>query len=83
MNVILIIFVGLGFASGMLGAMRGSGALAIFGCLILMCASIGVGVYNSTPTAMDVYEHKTELQKTYQGKKCIDSIVVYKAGFNK
>ena len=32
------------------------------------------------PSAMDVYQGKTILRKTYEGEKAIDSIVVFKKG---
>ena len=33
---------------------------------------------NITPTALDVYKGKTELQITYKGTISIDSVVVFK-----
>ena len=46
--------------------------MAIIG-LSIMIASLSI-----TPTALDVYKGKTELQITYKGTTPIDSIVVFK-----
>ena len=40
--------------------------------------SIMIVSLNITPTALDVYKGKTELQITYKGTIPIDSIVVFK-----
>ena len=50
-------------------------------CLIF---SFGIGfmiatiIYNSKPTAMDVYRNKTTLEITYKDNVPIDSVVVFK-----
>lgn len=46
--------------------------MAIIG-LSIMIASLSI-----TPTALDVYKGKTELQITYKGTIPIDSVVVFK-----
>lgn len=33
---------------------------------------------SNTPTALDVYEGKTELRITYEGKVPVDSVVIFK-----
>lgn len=43
-----------------------------FGCV--------AGAFTNTPTAMDVYQGKTELRITYEGKTPVDSTVIYKKG---
>lgn len=45
---------------------------------ILIFSTIAFGERISKPTAMDVYQHKTELKKTFIGKEAVDSIVVFK-----
>ena len=40
-----------------------------------------IGLINvNKPSAMDVYQGKTILRKTYEGGKAIDSMVVFKKG---
>lgn len=38
-----------------------------------------VSFHTNKPTALDVYQGKTTLHVTYEGKTPIDSVVVYKA----
>lgn len=45
---------------------------------ILILSFIVFGESISKPTAMDVYQHKTELKKTFIGKEAVDSTVVFK-----
>ena len=37
-----------------------------------------IAYISNTPTALDVYEGKTELRTTYEGKVPVDSVVIYK-----
>lgn len=45
---------------------------------IFILSIIVFGESISKPTAMDVYQHKTELKKTFIGKEAVDSTVVFK-----
>ena len=45
---------------------------------IFILSSIVFGESIFKPTAMDVYQHKTELKKTFIGKEAVDSTVVFK-----
>lgn len=47
----------------------------LFSVIGLACIA---GYVSNTPTALDVYQGKTELQITYKGTTPIDSIVVFK-----
>ncbi len=53
-----------------------------FAVVLLILAFIGlvfICVYiANTPTALDVYEGKTELRITYEGKVPVDTVVIYK-----
>lgn len=46
--------------------------------LLSIISFICVVYIANQPTALDVYEGKTELEITYKGKIPVDSIVVYK-----
>lgn len=46
--------------------------LGIIGLLFI------IAYISNTPTALDVYEGKTELRTTYEGKVPVDSVVIYK-----
>lgn len=50
-------------------------ALLVVGVIGLLFIIAYIG---NTPTALDVYEGKTELRTTYEGKVPIDSVVIYK-----
>lgn len=54
----------------------------IVGFIMLIGFGCVITAYNShrEPTAMDVYQGKTELRITYEGKTPVDSTVVYKKG---
>nr|DAF76888.1 MAG TPA: hypothetical protein [Bacteriophage sp.] len=58
---------------------EGNTALSI---VLLVNAVIGllfiIAHISNTPTALDVYEGKTELKTTYEGKVPVDSVVIYK-----
>ena len=43
-----------------------------FGCICYMIT------FTSKPSAMDVYQGKTELKKTYINNLCVDSCVIFK-----
>lgn len=52
-------------------------------CPLLLLTAFGVYKSNtytieSTPSALDVYQGKTELEYTIRGREVVDSIVVYK-----
>lgn len=49
----------------------------LFSAIGLACIA---GYVNNTPTALDVYQGKTELRITYEGKIPVDSVVIYKKG---
>lgn len=53
----------------------------VLAVLLLVMAFIGVFIIydiSNTPIALDVYEGKTELRITYEGKVPVDSVVIYK-----
>lgn len=61
--------------------------MTICGTLCTVCILLG-GVFaglishvTDTPTAMDVYQGKTEIQYTMKGSVKTDSIVVFKEGY--
>ena len=43
-----------------------------------ICLSFILTYMADTPTALDVYEGKTELRITYEGKVPVDSVVIFK-----
>lgn len=51
---------------------------AIFHFVALLCFVVLTGILMSTPTAMEVYQGKTELRYIIQNNTIIDSVVVYK-----
>lgn len=58
---------------------RGNTTLAIVLFIFIIVGSILILVpIFSTPTALDVYQGKTELRITYDGKVPVDSVVIYK-----
>ena len=58
---------------------RGNTTLAIVLSIFIIVGSILILVpIFSTPTALDVYQGKTELRITYDGKVPVDSVVIYK-----
>lgn len=58
---------------------RGNTTLAIVLFIFIIVGSILILVpIFSTPTALDVYQDKTELRITYDGKVPVDSVVIYK-----
>lgn len=58
---------------------RGNTTLAIVLFIFIIVGSILILVpIFSTPTALDVYQSKTELRITYDGKVPVDSVVIYK-----
>lgn len=60
---------------------RGNTTLAIVLFIFIIVGSILILVpIFSTPTALDVYQGKTELRITYDGKVPVDSVVIYKKG---
>ena len=58
---------------------EGNTALSV---VLLVVAIVGllfiIAYISNTPTALDVYEGKTELRTTYEGKVPVDSVVIYK-----
>lgn len=58
---------------------KGNTTLAIVLFIFIIVGSILILVpIFSTPTALDVYQDKTELRITYDGKVPVDSVVIYK-----
>ena len=60
-------------SAGYFGIGLFTGILGIIGIY-----SIGLGVDDDIPTAIDVYRGKTTLEITYRDSVAIDSVVVYK-----
>lgn len=53
-------------------------------CILLAGVFAGLrGHLTDTPTAMDVYQGKTEIQYTMKGSVKTDSIVVFKEGYGR
>ena len=52
-------------------------AIVLFIFIIVGSVLILVSIF-STPSALDVYQGKTELRITYDGKVPVDSVVIYK-----
>ncbi len=52
----------------------------LIGFVALIGLGCMLGAYKNTPTALDVYQGKTELRITYDGKVPVDTIVIYKEG---
>lgn len=50
---------------------------AMFGAFSML--GIVLCYYDTHPSAMDVYQGKTELEYTIRGNEVVDSVVVYKA----
>lgn len=48
------------------------GIVFTFGCILYVINSV------DEPKAMDVYQGKTELKKTYINNQCVDSCVIFK-----
>lgn len=48
--------------------------VALFFCSLIF----GMAAYETSPSAMDVYQGKTTLEKVYQNNIPIDSTVIYK-----
>lgn len=46
--------------------------------IAVICLSFIVADIEDTPTALDVYQGKTELRITYEGKVPVDTVVIYK-----
>ena len=49
--------------------------LLVIAAICLLFISVDIG---DAPTALDVYEGKTELRITYEGKVPVDTVVIYK-----
>ena len=47
-------------------------------CTFLLIVAIALVSTKETPTALDVYRNKTDLQITYQNDVTVDSVVVFK-----
>ena len=48
------------------------GIVLTLGCIVYIIRTI------DEPSAMDVYQGKTELKKTYINNQCVDSCVIFK-----
>lgn len=57
----------------------GNGFMAVVLLILAFIGLVFICVYiANTPTALDVYEGKTELRITYEGKVPVDTVVIYK-----
>lgn len=50
---------------------------SLCGAFLMLCMCLCY--YDSIPSAIDVYQGKTELEYTVRGNEVVDSVVVYKA----
>lgn len=74
-SIILVLFNGICMDDGAKVSKDEVGVInIIIGIVIVVCILRAL----FTPTAMDVYKGRTELEVTYKGKIPIDSVVVYK-----
>lgn len=48
------------------------------GLIVFVLSIIGLLAYNNQPSAIDVYEGKTELKRTVVGNEVVDSTVVWR-----
>lgn len=55
-----------------------NGNTIIVGTIGVFLTLIAIICYVNEPKAMDVYQGKTELKKTYVNNLCVDSCVIFK-----
>lgn len=60
------------------GVFRNSKALGIIGGIIILFFVVMGLCYKPIPTAMDVYQGKTDIEGIYKDGKKVDSVVVFK-----
>lgn len=56
---------------------------ALFGLAVFLTTTVMVCVNACDPSAMDVYQGKTELKYSVVGKEKVDSVVVFKSEYKK
>lgn len=81
MNIWLVVSTVLLFLVGEVSLVYGifkNTSLSIFGGIIMGYFLLMSLTYKQIPTAMDVYQGKTDIEKVYKDGRVVDSVVVYK-----
>lgn len=74
--IILIVIIGL--YSIILTEKRYGSISIVLSVIAVICLSFISADIGDAPTALDVYQGKTELRITYEGKVPVDSVVIFK-----